>query len=419
MIDSVGMDPKRIGQPARLFWAFAEPFLTSGLDTVKQRGRIPRDVLNLVWHWIGTEILPGHFPQLEADVRRAVVEGSVAEIASGIVKMKRLVGPVLKQTLLTCEQTPAAIAKLNEHTGSPHMIAHLRDMSDALEIEPILAQLHTAFAVPIIEPEIADIEEMSRVIAAGAEKAPQCVDMIYVGAMSRFANPAQALRLAYYGLSSNAANDVEESEFAVLAEVIVFDLLAKGRAVLETHKVLGWSGALIESANAYCEFATGIQREILVTEKSKTGLAIADMRAQFATALTPDLEAIPRQIATLFSALDETSDANGPDTALFQQVSTILHASVALQDYAKEMGIDEAVVRARRDATSLLEESSSRIIEAIRSKSGSEREHALSFLGIAVDLTEKLQGREVARVVRRLGEAAATVGSEGTKTAAA
>lgn len=411
--------PKRLGQSARLFWAFVEPFLSSAPDQDKQRARIPRDVLSIVWQWIGAEILPHHFGKLEGEVQRAAIEGSVTDIANGITRMKRLVAPVLEQTLLTCRQNPGAMEKLTRHLGNENIIAHLRDMGDALTIEPVLARLQMAFPVPVSEPDYGQIEDMLELIEAGAAKAPHCVDMIYVGAIPRFANPTLALRLATHRLSSRSAEAIEASDYSILIDVIVFDLVATGRSAIETYNATGWNGALIERVDSYCQFAAGLHEEIQVTEFSKIGRALSDMKAQFVKGLAPDIEAIPDRVVQLFAPLASKVLESGPNQSDIYSVSAQLQACISLGDYAADIGLDDAISGARHAASSYLEEASSTIIEAIRSKSGEERDHAMAYLDVAVDFTQKLQGREVARIVRRLGQSAATVNAISATSAVA
>ena len=408
-----------LGQPARLFWAFSEPFLTSAPDVRKQRGRIAREVLPVVWSWIGTDIIPTHFKRLEDVVEKAVADGSVSDIATGIVQMKKVVGPVLKQTLIACRDNPAATRKLIAYTGNDNLLGHVRDICDAMEIEPVLARLVTAFPIPLSDPAVPDIEDMFEIITDGADKAPHCHDMIIAGAIDRFEKPAHALRLAHYGEATDSADELEKSPSRIIIDVLLFDLEHAAENVIVSHRANGWSSTTFDRIGTYYSLATGIQRELVLTEGSRSAKVVAKLRTRFAETFSAEFENVTGELRRYLEPLYTGDLSTEPSFSEAERIGDVLTAAVHLKSLASELGLYAVVERARKECSERIDDANSLILELIRRHSGTERENARAYLDATVPITEVLQGREAGRIVRRLGAAASTVGDSPTRTFAA
>jgi hypothetical protein len=226
--------PKRIGNPARLFFQPIGPFIVDDAPSRRHDGNIARACLNPIWSWICRDLAP-------LDARDYADAASRALLADDLGAAERLAGAFHARVIERLDETlddekgeARAQKRLDAYMAPPRVLDDVRDLAQILKSREPLAAIAAQLPPTIPDFEGAQLESTLALVKDAAATGAMLYASVLV--LNRLALRWQLVRLATRGAESRSARQLAATPYHVALTLVLADIeetVATHRATLE------------------------------------------------------------------------------------------------------------------------------------------------------------------------------------------
>lgn len=336
----------RIGSSARLFFKPFEPFLVDDRGDHKHPGRIARSSLEMLWTWIGRDLLPEDSKILAEEVGNALLTGDEPKAEHIIRTFQDRVVAVLEANFKSAASDEKVRRRMLAQVGTQRPSEDAAALKCVLKGRDTLARLATHLPLRIGNLTDDLLDQCKVLIESAAARDRDLFLYSLPLVMSRLAAPWQLIRLGTKAAGSDTAARVAETHYGVTVTLVLVELermvgelrndLRSGRGVAV--------GALLKTIH---DSARGLRTELDLPIDSTWGRALATQRAQIADLLRAEIESMPGRVRRLLRPRPSTDirpnsmldpDDVAATEALVEFVGTC-------RNFASELAINEMTQR--------------------------------------------------------------------------
>jgi hypothetical protein len=218
-----GAQAQRIGNPARLFFHAAEPFLVDGPATPKQPGRIARAALEPIWRWITRDVLAAEAKTFSEAVAGALVADDRATCQSLTAEFQDRFCARAGQAFAAAAADDKARRKLAAQLGAAKP-DDARDLLEILKNRNAFALIAEKLPGHIRNLTDGALDAAKSILDSPLGRSPGLLPYALVVVMGRLAAPWQLIRLAVKAAQSDEAARIAATPYAAAVNIVVADI---------------------------------------------------------------------------------------------------------------------------------------------------------------------------------------------------
>jgi hypothetical protein len=297
---------ERTPTPLRLFCTPFEDLLIQAQPREKQKGRIARASIPLVWRWLRETLIIDAADLYASEIKRLVLADRAEESAKRASEFWAFASQEMRKAIETNRgavrialQTDLAVADAEE------MALLLSAGADVIAIQKLLPK-----PVPQLNDELLHaLREIHDRIAATQ---PDVAPYVAVIAMNRLEHPWEALKLPQ--LITNQTQDtlISLTDMGLVGDVLFANIESHGNAVRATRHPVFDADALIQHLSAFTELSSRIVKEIEMRRDGKWGKRLLADRAAVAETMDKLMERAPKEVLAMLPVQKSGSYGGGP-----------------------------------------------------------------------------------------------------------
>jgi hypothetical protein len=403
------MHVERTPTPLRIFCRPFEDLISELRPKEKQKGRITRSNISIMWAWLSETVIPEETAGYTREARSLVLSGRHEQAVTYAAGFWTYAAKAMQDAI--AKDRKAARTALKGDAA----VADAEEMALLLSIGPAVMEMQRLLEKPVIELteemlwKLRDIHE--RLIATVPDAAPY----VAVIAMNRLLHPWEALKLTQFITRQTRDTLIANTDMGLVGELLLADIEMHGNAVRAARHPVFDPRTLIEHLANFAELSSCIVRELEIRRDGKWGKRLLADRAAVAEAMEALMEHAPKEIAAMLPTLKSGSYGGGPRIPDFakpvddEKAERGLRYATLLRGcelYAAMGSFAAAQKDAVNEACQQLRSYNDYLVKEMRSADGPRRAVAERQYGLAVELTAILFSAEEAEFLRRRGKAA-------------
>jgi hypothetical protein len=404
-------DTSRTPTPLRLFCRPFEDLLSLQPRKEKQKGRIARSTIPLLWNWLAQTLAPDDVTSFAIKVKSAVL-GMSSETALDQAEMFWTLAAQAVLTALDSERgRKSARAILQDEAG----VEDAREIALLLSIGKEILVLQETLPRPL--PSLTDeyVWKLRDIYDRVVQSVPDAAPYIAVVAMHRLERPWEALKLPLMISRQTQDTLISSTDMGMVGEILFGDIESYATAIRSAKPQMFDADDLITNLAGFTALSTGMVKAIEMRRDGKWGQRLMKDRMAVAEVMESFMERAAKEILAALPTLKAGSYAGGPrvpdlshgvdpeksSRALsYARLITGCRAFAAPASFgaSNKDAIDEVCVAVKSYNEDLLKE--------LRAAEGDKRIHAEQFFSLAVEIVSQLFSGDEAEILRRRGRAA-------------
>ena len=282
----------RLPTPQRFFCRPFEDILVGPGRSVKQKGRIARDSIEAVWHWLAHELMPQRHRELTDAIRDAILYSRDNEIEEKAAELWTESAAALKPALASEKKKLIAAKKLGGMAAA----------EDAAEIALLLggarevAIFQKRLPKPIVNLTEEDIVFLRDAFDRLSEGDPDLAPYVPLVVMGRLERPWEALRLTSALSRKSTDTLISNTDLGVVGELLFSDLDNYVKKIQTVRPSELDPAALLANLAGFTELSSGIVKELGIRRDGKWGQRLSKDRGAVAQVLEDLVERAPKEI---------------------------------------------------------------------------------------------------------------------------
>ncbi len=410
-----------MADPMRRLCQPFEDLLSNAPEVDRARGRIARSVIQPLWSWLETELLPDALPDMAQRIVDHTLKGDAAARDTTVSVMHASVAAAIAAALGDVRRDGARRREIETRLGGESGIEDARAIAAALSIAPVMLKLQSALPLGAADFDESLVTAVKELYEEAREKSPEAALYVAFGAMARLAEPWQILRLARK--VAHYRNDmlISRSELAVLGEALLADMDRIARAAESKRPGHADLDMLRGEIKRFARISRGFTSEIDLRRHGEWGQRLLGARARLSAAISQEMarfetdlpRALPlHQIGQYGRGGPLRPDISAaPDTARTERMSACLRFLEGLSPICEAVGAQSHCRSVRSQITVYLNTYEDRLLEELRTATGTARINAEAFIEIAARFREALGEDRTADILRRRADVALQVAS--------
>ena len=400
---------ERTPTPLRLFCRPFEDLIATQTVKEKQKGRISRANITIVWNWLSQTVIPEEASGYARESRSLVLSGRHDQAMTYATAFWTYAAKAMREAI--AKDRKAARIALQGDIG----VADAEEMALLLSAGPSVIEIQRLLEKPamdLTEPMLGKLRDIHAELTATT---PDAAPYVAVIAMNRLLHPWQALKLPQFITHQTKDTLIANTDMGLVGELLLADIETHGNAVRATRHPIFDPKTLIDHLAQFAELSSCIVREMDIRRDGKWGKRLLADRAAVAEAMENLMEHAPKEIAAMLPTLKSGSYGGGPKVPDFTKpvddekaerglryaqllTGCELYAAMGSFAAAQKDAMEQACVHLRSYNEDLIKE--------MRGADGARLTVAERQYGLAVELTAILFSAEEAEFLRRRGKAA-------------
>lgn len=405
---------ERTPAPLRLFSQPFQDLLTDAPRKQKQKGRIARASVPLVWNWLGHMLVPDALQTFSIGVKTAVLGYHMEKANTCAAEFWPLASEAILAALAKDATRKVARVALEGDAG----IEDAREMALLLAVAPEILALQEL--LPRQTPTLTDerIWPLREIYDRLVVSAPDAAPYVAVIAMHRLARPWEALKLPLMISRQTQDTLISSTDMGLVGEIIFGDIEAHTTAILSTRHPHFDADALVNHVARFAELSTGIVKEVEMRRDGRWGQRLMKDRSAVADVMEKLMERAPKEILAALPMQRSGGFAGGPkspdisrpaDPEKCERALRYARLIIGCKPFAAAASFGAAVKDAEDEVTMTLRSYSEDLVKELRAAEGDKLHNAELYFSIAAELTSLLFSAEEGEFLRRRGRAATGV----------
>jgi len=405
------LTPERTPSPLRLFCQPFEDLLTSEPRKDKQKGRVARASVEMVWDWLAETLIPEQTAQFESAVTSAVLNYRPDEAKALTAEFYGHASQAIAAALASDKGAKATRARFE----SDHIVEDAREMGLLLAAAPEILELQEKMPRPV--PAMTDeyIWMLRNIYDALIARSPDSAPYVAVVTMNRLARPWEALKLPLMISRQTQDTLISSTDMGLVGEILFGDLDVNTAYIRATKPQNFDADDLLRRVARFAEVSLGLVKEVEMRRDGKWGQRLMKDRKDIAAIMDGFMEKAPKEMMAALPTQKSGSFAGGPrspdvsralDPEKSDRALGFAKLIVGCRPFAVAACFGAKLKDASDEAALALKSYNEDILKELRSPEGPRRANAEQYFNLAAELTSLLYSAEEGEFLRRRGRAA-------------
>jgi hypothetical protein len=297
---------ERTPTPLRLFCTPFEDLLVQAQPREKQKGRIARASIPLVWRWLRETLIIDGANLYAAEIKRLVLADRMEESAQRAAEFWSYAAQEMRKAIATDRKAVRAALQ------SDVAVADAEEMALLLSAGAVVVAIQKLLPKPV--PQLNDelLHALRDIHDRVAATQPDVAPYVAVIAMNRLEHPWEALKLPQ--LITNQTQDtlISLTDMGLVGDVLFANIESHGNAVRATRHPNFDADALIAHLRDFTELSSRIVKEIEMRRDGKWGKRLLADRAAVAETVDGLMERAPKEVLAMLPVQKSGSYGGGP-----------------------------------------------------------------------------------------------------------
>jgi hypothetical protein len=403
---------ERTPSPLRLFSRPFEDLLSNASRKEKQKGRISRHALKVIWTWLAQSVMPEALAIYENALKAAVFGYRNEEAMVVAAEFWTTAAAAIKAALPDEKARKAARAVLVDEAT----VADALEMAELLSVGPLIVELQAELprGLPTLTDEyIWKLRKIyERVTEANADAAPYVAVIV----MNRLGKPWEALRLPLLVARQTQDTLIASTDMGLVGEILLGEMdshaafirNARPQAALDSEIMIG-------HVSRFAELSSGLVKEVEMRRDGRWGQRLLKDRAAVGGAMDGFMERAPREVLAALPTQKMGNYASGPrvpdvsrplDAEKAQRALEFAKLVARCKTFAANACFGAKQKDAEDEIIQALRSYSEDLVKELRAAEGDRRANAEQFFEILVEMTSLVFSSEEGEFLRRRGKAA-------------
>jgi hypothetical protein len=405
---------ERTPAPLRLFCEPFQDLLTGARAKEKQKGRIARASVPLVWNWLCQTLTPEAAQNFAIGVKRAVLSYHMEEVTARAAEF----WPVASEAMLAALGDESARKAARRALGGDAVLEDAREMALLLGVATEVRELQEK--LPRLTPQLTDdlLWGLRGIYDRLVETSPDAAPYVAVIAMNRLARPWEALKLPL--LISRRTQDtlIASTDMGLVGEIIFGEIEDHATAIRAVKHPNFDADALVTHVGRFAVLSTGIVKEVEMRRDGRWGQRLMKDRSAVAEVMEGLVRRAPKEILAAIPTQRAGGFAGGPrspdltraaDSDKSARALGYARLIVGCKPFAAAASFGAAVKDSCDEVSFALKSYTEDLVRELRTVEGDKRVNAEMYFGTIVELTSVLFSPEEGEFLRRRGRAAMSV----------
>ena len=396
----------RVPTPQRLFCRPFEDLLVSGERKAKQKGRIARSSVDVVWKWLASALMPARHNRLTTSLGEAIVAGNDELIQRDLTALWSEASYVLRAALADEARKGVAAQTL----GGADVAEDAAEMSLLLAQAKTVIEIRTRLPKPVVQLTQDDIWFLCDMIDQLALTAPDFAPYIALVVLGRLERPWEVLRLIT--AITRKATDVVISgtDMDVVGELLFSDLDAYAVTIQAARPINFDPDKVLSSLAGFTELSSGMVKELGIRRDGKWGQRLAKDRADVAQIMENLLQrarkeilaALPPHKGFAFARRQRNLDLSKP-TDPERVAKALKYAQLVAHSrpFAVAGAFSARLMKVTEETSLALRTYAEDILTELRATTPEARQRAQEHLAVMLSLCELVLGESETDFLRR------------------
>ena len=398
---------------------FCRPFedLLSDGEAVHRQGHISRSSVMSVWNWLEEELLPDALPDVKRRIVDHTLKGDKVALEAAVSVMHASAASAIVAAVDAARSDAEKRKQAEKRLGGENGFDDAREIAAVLSVAPAMLKLQAELPRFIENFDDETVAIVKAIYDEVVETAPAEALYIPFAVMNRLDEQSQILR--FVRKAAQQRNDVviSRSELAIFGEVLLSELedIARRTDTLRPgHTDLA---PLLTDIRRFAQLSKGFAAEIDLRRNGEWGQRLLAARGRVSAAISQEVSRFETELvrALPFHQIGQYGRggpmkpdlAKGPDRDRAARMTACLRFVAGIAPICEPLGAQSHCRSIRQQIESYLSAYEDRLLEELRTASGTARANAESFLEIAAGFHEALGQEKQADVLRRRGHVAA------------
>lgn len=394
----------------RYFYLPFNRILFDGEIGKRQAGRISRNSMEKIWHYIETHLMPNELTDLEGAFKTAIEAKDMKKAKIVVNEFNRLAGQKLEEIINKCKDDDREWARFSMTIGNKLVAREAEELSYYLQNTGEVEKALKFFA-----GEIADLSgsiltkitnEMIRVREADPKIFPIYVTLL-VAALKR---PSHVLRVIQKHYRIDDASAAAKCDLSILGETLLFNAAVNAHNFVEIKNSRKNQKEYLAYYVDFANVILGIEREFDVSPISSWGKEIIELKSEISAGLERDILASPQLLRTVLGRYQKISDGmavENPDQAEIDDLNASVYLLYGIKSYIAATSCSAVYAENYTKCVQFIEVFSVAIVEQMRRETSENKINLMIYLGISTDLIRIIKDSEQADIYHKSGLLAA------------
>jgi hypothetical protein len=404
-LKGAGTRGRRVPTPQRLFCRPFEDLLVSGERKAKQKGRIARSSVDVVWKWLASELMPARHRKLTSSLGEAIVADNEEQIERDLAVLWSETSAVMKAALADEARKSVAAYAL----GDRAVVEDAAEMALMLAQAQTVAELQTRLPRPVVQLTQDDIWFLCDLVDRLAARTPDFAPYVALVVLGRLERPWEVLRLV--AAISRKSTDViiSGTDMDIVGELLFSDLDAYAATIQSARPVNFDPDKVLASLAGFTELSSGMIKELGIRRDGKWGQRLAKDRAAVAQIMENLLQRARKEILAALPSHKgfgfrrhrnlDLSRAVDPDRVAkaMRYAQLVAHS----RPFAVAGAFSARLMKVTDETTLALRTYAEDILSELRATTPEARQRAQEHLSVMLSLCELVLGEGETDFLRR------------------
>jgi hypothetical protein len=293
--------------------------------------------------------------------------------------------------------------------GPSEVVEDMLAVGSVLQARDALDALGTRLSGQLRVFSDSQIASVTQALGVPSLQTPQLLPFAVSLVMQRLAAPWQIIRLAIKMAASDDEIRVAATPYGIAVTIALHELsyLAAGmRADIRR----GYFENFGEQLKTLHDGVRGLRTELDLRNDSSWGKQLMSIRANISNSLQSEIEAVPGRVRRILRQRPDKEISAGAkvDPLEVQETAALIDFVAVCRTYASELAINEVTLRTYSDLQQYVEQSTERLVQALRSGDIRARPYRQMQAKAAIRFCEVLFGHDYASLMNRAAENAST-----------
>ncbi len=417
-IEETGLKVDRLGSPRRLFCEPFEVFLVDEKSDSDQRGAISRKSIAPIWNWLLGELFCDQLPVLEVEIIKALLDNEPDCARQLMKEFHKEAGDRIWAELSKVEEGSRAHLGYNVKFGGIGIFEDALEIARVLQIAPAFNRLSKQVQSGTTLQHDEDIHHCVGLYRQFVNSASAHAELGMLLIAARLKNRYEILKVVRNHIGTDNYSVAMKDPAFVSGTTVLFNLeqsVAEAIKIIPQYDDFGFVAHRIAEFHSCAELFTSFFN---ITPNSLWGSRLIQIRNDLSSAIQVQIEQLPRLINSIRYHGDSGSNFQthksagpnsepGPNNYDVNQAIFTAKLLMLSGKFLSQLSIYDAVTKAKHDANNFIETVAERIVSDLAKAVGQEKQVVQKYFKPMVDLTLIIQGKEIAALLERRGEAAA------------
>ncbi len=373
---------------------------------MKQKGRIARSSVEVVWKWLASALMPARHNKLTTSIGEAIVAANDEQIERDLAALWIEASAALKAAL--ADESRKAVAA--ETLGGPAIAEDAAEMALVLAQAQTVIEIRTRLPKPVVQLTQDDVWFLCDMVDRLAETAPDFAPYVALVVLGRLERPWEVLRLI--AAISRKATDIVISgtDMDIVGELLFSDLDAYAANIQSARPINFDPDVVLASLAGFTELSSGMVKELGIRRDGKWGQRLAKDRAAVAQIMENLLQrarkeilaALPPHKGFAFARRQRNLDLSKP-TDPERVAKALRYAQLVAHSrpFAVAGAFSARLMKVTDETTLALRVYAEDILTELRATTPEARQRAQEHLSVMLSLCELVLGESETEFLRR------------------